>query len=57
MLNVKMNADQIGTTIQALEWAKNDDYPPTDPTNAHIQRIIDKLVKLWEEETGLKYLY
>ena len=36
MKNHKMNftSEQLGSILQACEWAINDDFPMSDPTNA-----------------------
>lgn len=45
-MRVILTNDQIGSIITACEWAMNSDYPMSDPTNAHYQRIINKLKKV-----------
>ena len=47
MKNHKMNftSEQLGSILQACEWAINDDFPMSDPTNAHYMRIIKKIAK------------
>ena len=47
MTNHKMNftSEQLGSILQACEWAINDDFPMSDPVNAHYMRIIKKIAK------------
>lgn len=47
MKNHKMNftSEQLGSILQACEWAINDDYSMSDPINAHYMRIIKKIAK------------
>ena len=42
--------------MDACGWAINDDYPMSDPINAHFQRIIDKIQKELEStEEGFDF--
>ena len=44
-ITVKLTEDQAKEVVQALEWAVNDSYPKSDPTNAFLYRIIYKVNK------------
>lgn len=44
-MKITLTKSQAKLTIQALEWAMNDDFPPSDPYNQMYQRIINKIEK------------
>ncbi|MEE3357966.1 MAG: hypothetical protein VZR31_07765 [Lachnospiraceae bacterium] len=52
---VPFTSEQLGSILQACEWAINDEYSlTTDPTNAHYMRIIKKIAKeLHDTEPGV----
>lgn len=53
MKNHKMTftTDQLASIMDACGWAINDNYSMSDPTNAHYQRIINKIRKELEATT------
>ena len=49
-MKITLTKGQAYNVIQALEWAKNDDFGESDSINRMWQRIIDKIEKELEEE-------
>lgn len=50
MHKMSFTTDQLGTILDALGFAINDSYSMSDPINAHIQRIINKIEKELEND-------
>lgn len=48
-MKIVLTEAQACFVIQALEWAKNPDFPQNDSYNMMFQRIIDKIKKAREE--------
>lgn len=42
-MKIVLTNEQARLTIEALQWAQNDDFPDSDPFNRKYQRIINKL--------------
>lgn len=55
MHKIHFTSEQLGSIINACEWAINENYSMADPINAHYQRIINKCKKELKETEPNKW--